>query len=62
MAEARRFAKEGYAALAVDLLARTGDRFPWERAIGGRYPLDRAGDALRDVEARRVVKALIVPE
>jgi len=47
---------------AVDLLARTGDRFPWERAIGGRYPLDRAGDALRDVEARRVVKALIVPE
>ncbi|MFM7321817.1 MAG: zinc-binding dehydrogenase [Armatimonadota bacterium] len=46
---------------AVDVLARTGDRFPWEKAIGRRYALEEAGTALRDVEARRVVKALIVP-
>jgi len=46
---------------AVEMLARTGDRFPWEAAVGGRYGLEEVGTALRDVEARRVVKALVIP-
>ncbi len=47
---------------ALDFLARTKDRFPWESAVGKRYKLQDAETALRDVEARRLVKALIVPD
>lgn len=47
---------------SVQFLERTGDRFPWEAAVGGEYRLEDAGRALDDVEARNVVKALIVPD
>ena len=46
---------------AVAIAARFGDRVPWREMIGGRYGLDRAGDALAAVEARTVTKAVIVP-
>ncbi|MCS7220301.1 MAG: zinc-binding dehydrogenase [Anaerolineae bacterium] len=43
------------------VLARYGDRFPWERMITRAYALDEANQALADVEHLRVVKALIQP-
>lgn len=46
---------------AMDILARFGDRFPWTSTISRRYSLEEAGEALAAVEARQVVKALIVP-
>jgi L-iditol 2-dehydrogenase len=46
---------------ALRMLARHGDALHFEAVIGGRYPLERAEDALRDVEALRVTKAVIVP-
>jgi threonine dehydrogenase-like Zn-dependent dehydrogenase len=46
---------------ALRMLERHGDALPFEKVIGGRYGLDRAGDALRDVEALAVTKAVIVP-
>lgn len=45
----------------VRVLARYGDRFPWERMISAEYRLDQAGQALADVAALKVVKALIRP-
>jgi L-iditol 2-dehydrogenase len=46
---------------AVQLATRFGDRVPWREMIGGRYGLDRAGEALAAVERREVTKAVIVP-
>lgn len=46
---------------AVDLLARHGERVGWERMISRRYGLEDANEALADVEAGRVVKAVVVP-
>jgi threonine dehydrogenase-like Zn-dependent dehydrogenase len=46
---------------AVQVLARYHRQFPWAAFISGRYGLDRAQQALDDVAAQRVVKALIVP-
>ena len=46
---------------AVDLAARFQDRIPWRDMVTGRFGLDQAGDALRQVEERRLLKALIVP-
>jgi len=46
---------------AVQLLARHRDAFPWRSVISGEYPLSRAAQALRDVEERRAVKAVINP-
>ncbi len=46
---------------AMDILARHAGQFPWLETITRRYALEEAGQALRDVEARTVVKALIVP-
>ncbi len=46
---------------AMDVLARFSDRFNWTGIISRRYGLDEAGGALAAVEARGVVKALIVP-
>jgi hypothetical protein len=34
---------------------------PFEAVVGGRYPLERASEALEDVEGLRVTKAIIVP-
>lgn len=48
-----------HVARALALLAR--HRLPFADVIGGRYPLDRAGEALADVEALRVTKAIITP-
>jgi L-iditol 2-dehydrogenase len=47
---------------AVQVLARYHTRFPWSAFISKRYPLAQAQDALEDVAAERVVKALIVPQ
>lgn len=46
---------------ALRMLAREGDLLPFERVVGARYSLEAAEDALRDVEALRVTKAIIVP-
>ncbi|MBM4187296.1 MAG: zinc-binding dehydrogenase [Gemmatimonadetes bacterium] len=46
---------------AVALAARFGDRIPWRELVSARYDLSRAGQALADVEAQRVLKALITP-
>lgn len=46
---------------AMQTLDRLQGRFPWTSLISRRYGLDAAGDALADVEARRVVKAVIAP-
>jgi threonine dehydrogenase-like Zn-dependent dehydrogenase len=47
---------------AVQVLARYHTRFPWNAFISKRYALAQAQDALEDVAAERVVKALIVPQ
>lgn len=46
---------------AVDAVRRFAGRTDWRQLITGRYTLDQAGQALADVEARRVVKAVILP-
>lgn len=46
---------------ALRLLGRHGERLPFEAVIGGRYTLDEANQALDDVEALRVTKAIILP-
>ena len=46
---------------SMDILGRYADRFPWKSLISRRYGLDEAQRALEDVEARRVVKAVIDP-
>lgn len=48
-------------ARALTLLARHSDALPLQRIIGKRYALDEANEALADVEALRVTKALITP-
>jgi L-iditol 2-dehydrogenase len=47
---------------ALRLLAKHKERLPFRRIIGARYPLERAQDALQDVEALQVTKAVIVPQ
>jgi L-iditol 2-dehydrogenase len=46
---------------AMEVLSRFGDRMDWSALITHRYPLEEAGQALADVEAARVVKAVILP-
>jgi threonine dehydrogenase-like Zn-dependent dehydrogenase len=46
---------------ALRMLERHGDALPFERVIGNRYPLEGAEEALRDVEAMKVTKAVVVP-
>ena len=45
----------------VQVLAKHGERFQWERFISRRYALSEANQALDDVEHYRTVKALIDP-
>ncbi len=45
----------------IEVLARHGDRIGWERMIGRGYGLDEMNEALADVEAGRVVKAIVAP-
>lgn len=49
----------GHVARSLALLAR--HRLPFADVIGGRYGLERTGEALADVEAMRVTKAIIAP-
>jgi len=49
----------GHVARSLALLAR--HRLPFADVIGGRYGLEAAGEALADVEALRVTKAIIAP-
>jgi len=46
---------------AVKVLAKHGDRFGWERMISKRYGLGEMNEALDDVAAGRVVKAVVDP-
>jgi L-iditol 2-dehydrogenase len=46
---------------AVELAARFQDRVPWRDMVTARFGLDRAGEALAQVEGQHVLKALIVP-
>jgi len=46
---------------AMEILARFGRRIDWSALISRRYGLEEVGQALADVEAQRVVKAVIVP-
>ncbi len=46
---------------AMEMLARFESRMHWSQLISRRYSLTEAGQALADVEARWVVKAVIVP-
>ncbi len=46
---------------AVQVLARHGDRFGWERMISKQYALTEMNQALADVEEGRVVKAVVDP-
>jgi len=46
---------------ASENLARLRDRFPWSSIVSRSYGLNDIGQALEDVEARRVVKAVIRP-
>jgi L-iditol 2-dehydrogenase len=46
---------------AVELTARFGDRKPWREMVSGRYSLEQAGQALKAVETRAALKAIITP-
>jgi L-iditol 2-dehydrogenase len=48
-------------ARALAVFARHRERLPFRRIIGARYGLDRTDEALRDVEALRVTKAVVDP-
>jgi threonine dehydrogenase-like Zn-dependent dehydrogenase len=45
----------------IKVLAKHGDRFPYERFITRRYSLDQMDEALRAVEQLEVVKAVVEP-
>jgi threonine dehydrogenase-like Zn-dependent dehydrogenase len=47
---------------AMGILARFGSRIDWSALISRRYKLSEVAQALSDVEAQRVVKAVILPE
>jgi hypothetical protein len=42
-------------------LARHSEALPLQNIVGKRYSLEEANEALSDVEALRVTKALITP-
>lgn len=44
---------------AIHTMARHAGRFPWRSLARWQYPLERAAEALADVEAQRVPKAVI---
>jgi L-iditol 2-dehydrogenase len=51
----------GHLYRSVQVMTRYGRQFPWTSLISGEYALGAAQQALEDVAAQRVVKALIVP-
>ena len=46
---------------AVAIAARFGERVPWRQLAARRFDLSKAAEALAAVEARDVVKAVIIP-
>jgi L-iditol 2-dehydrogenase len=46
---------------ALRLLAKHGSRLPFAQVIGGRYGLSQADEALADLAALRVTKAIMEP-
>jgi len=51
----------GHVYRALQVLARHHDRLDMSQIIGGRYALDDAGQALADVAAMKITKAIIEP-
>ena len=51
----------GHVYRSVQVMAKYATRFPWTELISGEYDLAHTQDALDDVAAQRVVKALVVP-
>ena len=51
----------GHVYRSVQVMAKYAKQFPWTDLISGEYDLAHTQDALDDVAAQRVVKALIVP-
>ena len=48
-------------ASVFEVMQRFGGRFPWAEMVSRTYTLEQVAKALADVEARRVVKAVILP-
>jgi threonine dehydrogenase-like Zn-dependent dehydrogenase len=46
---------------AVSLTAKFGDQKPWREMVSGRFDLEHADEALKAVEDRTAIKALITP-
>lgn len=46
---------------AMQVAARFSDRVSWSALISRKYGLEQVGQALQDVEAGRVVKAVVIP-
>ena len=46
---------------AVALTAKYGDQKPWKEMVSGRYDLNHADEALKAVEERTALKAIITP-
>ena len=46
---------------SLAMMARHNDRFRWRELVTREYPLEKAGEALADMERLAVVKALIRP-
>ena len=47
---------------AIETMGRNSDTVPWEKTITAYYGLEEAGQALKDVEELKVVKAVINPK
>lgn len=46
---------------ALDFVTACRDRFPFAELVDGKYPLHEVGQAMRDAEARKVLRAAITP-
>ena len=46
---------------ALDFVTVNRQRFPFKELVDGRYGLDQVGQAMKDAEDRKVLRAAIVP-
>jgi threonine dehydrogenase-like Zn-dependent dehydrogenase len=46
---------------ALDFVTVNRHRFPFKDLVDGVYPLDKVGEAMKDAEDRKVLRAAIVP-
>jgi threonine dehydrogenase-like Zn-dependent dehydrogenase len=46
---------------ALDFVTVNRDRFPFKDLVDGKYGLDQVGQAMKDAEDRKVLRAAIVP-